>query len=102
MRAVRAAGGVIMMAADDIGPSSDSFWEVDCYKRTVKRQDDGYKLCSELMNLINERGHIEKEYAKQLKGWSKKWTDLLDKGKHGLLLDLTCKEGCGLCTCMFV
>ena len=74
-----------MMATEEvIHPPSDSFWEVECYKRTVKRQDDGYKLCSELMQLIQERGHIEKEYAKSLKGWSKKWTDLIDKGKAGL------------------
>ena len=74
-----------MMATEEvIHPPSDSFWEVECYKRTVKRQDDGYKLCSELMQLIQERGHIEKEYAKSLKGWSKKWTDLIDKGKTGL------------------
>ena len=71
-----------MMASEDvIHPSSDSFWEVDCYKRTVKRQDDGHKMCTDLMQLINDRGHIEKEYAKALKAWSKKWSDLIDKGR---------------------
>nr|CAH7718619.1 unnamed protein product [Callosobruchus chinensis] len=60
--------------------TSDSFWEPGNYKKTTKRIEDGYKLCQELMALINERAEIEKNYAKSLKSWSKKWNDAIEKG----------------------
>ncbi|XP_034247135.1 protein kinase C and casein kinase substrate in neurons protein 1 isoform X3 [Thrips palmi] len=60
--------------------SSDSFWEPNNYKRTTKRIEDGYKLCNELITLVQERSDIEKTYAKSLKSWSKKWNDLIEKG----------------------
>ncbi|GJQ83083.1 putative protein kinase C and casein kinase substrate [Trypoxylus dichotomus] len=60
--------------------TSDSFWEPANYKRTTKRIEDGYKLCNDLMTLINERAEIEKNYGKSLKAWSKKWNDIIEKG----------------------
>lgn len=60
--------------------SSDSFWEPGNYKRTTKRIEDGYKLCSEFLTMIQERADIEKNYAKSLKAWSKKWNELIEKG----------------------
>lgn len=63
--------------------SSDSFWEPGNYKRTTKRIEDGYKLCNELITLVQERSDIEKTYAKSLKSWSKKWNDLIEKGALG-------------------
>lgn len=60
--------------------SSDSFWEPGNYKRTTKRIDDGFRLCTELLQLIQERSDIEKGYAKSLKTWSKKWHELIEKG----------------------
>jgi len=62
--------------------TSDSFWEPGNYKRTTKRIEDGYRLCNDLMTLIQERADIEKGYAKSLKAWSKKWNDLIEKGRH--------------------
>jgi hypothetical protein len=58
---------------------SDSFWEINQYKRVVKRTEDGYKLSNDLMQMMSERANIEKLYSKSLKQWSKKWTDYLDK-----------------------
>uniref|UniRef100_U5EYM2 Putative adaptor protein pacsin n=1 Tax=Corethrella appendiculata TaxID=1370023 RepID=U5EYM2_9DIPT len=59
---------------------SDSFWEPGNYKRTTKRIEDGYKLCTDLSTLIQDRAEIEKAYAKSLKAWSKKWGDFIEKG----------------------
>jgi len=65
---------------DGVQASSDSFWEVGKYMRTVSRIENGNKLCTQLKQLINSRAEIERSYAKQLTGWSKKWNEFLDKG----------------------
>ena len=59
---------------------SDSFWEPGNYKKTTKRTEDGSKLCNDLILLIKERSDIEQSYAKSLRQWSKKWSDLIEKG----------------------
>jgi len=61
-------------------PGSDSFWEPGNYKRTTRRIDDGEKLCKDLIQLVQERANIEKEYAKQMKAWSTKWNNIIEKG----------------------
>ncbi|KAG8196459.1 hypothetical protein JTE90_012282 [Oedothorax gibbosus] len=59
---------------------SDSFWEPGNYKRTTKRIEDSFRLCNDLILLIQERSEIEKTYAKSLKTWSKKWNETIEKG----------------------
>lgn len=50
------------------------------YKKTTKRTEDGFRLCNDLILLIQERAEIEKIYAKSLKTWSKKWNELIERG----------------------
>lgn len=54
--------------------------QVGNYKKSVKRVDDGNRLCNELMNCIHERARIEKAYAQQLTEWGKRWRQLIEKG----------------------
>jgi len=60
--------------------SSDTFWEIDGFKLTVRRAEDGMHQCVELMKMTQERAEIEKDYAKRLKVWCKKWADNAEKG----------------------
>ncbi|XP_046645050.1 protein kinase C and casein kinase substrate in neurons protein 1-like isoform X2 [Daphnia pulicaria] len=60
--------------------SGGSFWEPGIYKRTTKRIEDGNRLCTDLVQLVMDRAEIEKNYAKNLKAWSKKWNELIEKG----------------------
>lgn len=45
-----------------------NFWDVNGYKRTVKRIEDGAKLCDDLLKLLAERAEIEGLYAAKLQG----------------------------------
>ena len=48
--------------------SGFNFWDVNSYKRTVKRIDDGARLCDDFLKLLAERAEIEGLYAAKLQG----------------------------------
>lgn len=47
-----------------------NFWEINNYKKTIKRMEDGARLCEDFMKMVNERAEIESTYYTKMKGKS--------------------------------
>ncbi len=58
---------------------TQSFWDIRNYRKVVRRIDDGHKLSSDLMKMIQERMETETKYIKHLQQWSRKWDDYISK-----------------------
>ncbi len=71
--------------SEESGGSGENFWEIDGFKRTVRRTEDGLQQCNEMIKLIQERAEIEDKYAKRLRVWAKKWADVTEKGEVSII-----------------
>ncbi|XP_066564787.1 protein kinase C and casein kinase substrate in neurons protein 3 [Amia ocellicauda] len=67
--------------------NSQSFWMPGNYQRCVRRPEDSFSSCSELVACFQERARVERLYAQQLSEWSAKWKPLVDASPlYGSLL----------------
>lgn len=48
------------------------------YARTVRRTDQSFQACNDLVACFMERARVEKQYAQQLSQWSSKWKSVVD------------------------
>ncbi|KAF5892574.1 protein kinase C and casein kinase substrate in neurons protein 3-like, partial [Clarias magur] len=66
---------------------NQSFWMPGNYQRTVKRTEDAFQACNDIVACFQERARVEKLYAQQLNEWSNKWKPLVDTSPlYGSLL----------------
>ncbi|XP_063157175.1 protein kinase C and casein kinase substrate in neurons protein 3-like isoform X1 [Candoia aspera] len=73
------------VAADE--PTTNSFWMPNHYQSTVKRLDDGYRVCDQIVACFQERAKIERNYALMMEEWTRKWRPLVDASPaYGSLL----------------
>ncbi|XP_016851658.2 protein kinase C and casein kinase substrate in neurons protein 3 isoform X2 [Anolis carolinensis] len=73
------------VAADE--PTTNSFWMPNHYQSTVKRLDDGYRVCDQIIACFQERAKIERSYALMMEEWTRKWRPLVDASSaYGSLL----------------
>ncbi|XP_077994435.1 protein kinase C and casein kinase substrate in neurons protein 1-like [Glandiceps talaboti] len=56
------------------------FWDMNQYRKTVKRIENGHKSCEEFMTMVQERADLEMKYSKSLKSWAEKWEEKIVKG----------------------
>ncbi|XP_028669452.1 protein kinase C and casein kinase substrate in neurons protein 3 isoform X1 [Erpetoichthys calabaricus] len=67
--------------------TDESFWMPGNYQVTVKRFDDAYHTCNEVIACFQDRAKIERQYAQQLSEWTSKWRPLVDSSPlYGSLL----------------
>lgn len=52
------------------------------YHRTVKRTEDAFQACNDIVACFQERARVERQYAQQLSEWSTKWKPLVDTSEY--------------------
>ncbi|XP_073427030.1 protein kinase C and casein kinase substrate in neurons protein 1-like [Dendrobates tinctorius] len=68
-------------------PTSDSFWMPNNYSSSVKRMDEGYRLCDDIVACFQDRAKIEKQYSLQMEEWVRRWKPIVDASPmYGSLL----------------
>uniref|UniRef100_A0AAQ4S5T0 Si:ch211-51c14.1 n=1 Tax=Gasterosteus aculeatus aculeatus TaxID=481459 RepID=A0AAQ4S5T0_GASAC len=83
--------------------NNHSFWMPGNYHPTVKRTEDAFQACNDIVACFQERARVERQYAQQLSEWSNKWTPVVDSSRfcrcispttaHDLLfVDETCER----------
>jgi protein kinase C and casein kinase substrate in neurons protein len=75
---LRSKSATLMPGMSIIESNEKNFWDINGYKRTLKRVDEGYELNTKLIEMLQERSKLEDAYARSLKQWSKKWKNYLD------------------------
>ncbi|XP_062387746.1 protein kinase C and casein kinase substrate in neurons protein 3 [Sardina pilchardus] len=64
-----------------------SFWMPGNYHSTVKRTENAFLACNDMVACFQERARVERQYAQQLSEWSNKWKPLVDASPlYGSLL----------------
>lgn len=53
------------------------------YQSTVKRTENTFQACSDIVACFQERARVERQYAQQLSEWSSKWKPVVDSSKKG-------------------
>ncbi|XP_069048010.1 protein kinase C and casein kinase substrate in neurons protein 3 [Lepisosteus oculatus] len=67
--------------------NNQSFWLPGNYQRTVRRTEDTFSACNDIVTCFQERARVERQYAQQLSEWSAKWRPLVDASPlYGSLL----------------
>nr|CDS30681.1 protein kinase C and casein kinase substrate [Hymenolepis microstoma] len=66
--------------SDADNTTTASFWEPNQYIRTVKRVENGNKLCTELIAMVQERSDIEKAYSANLQKFGSRLETFLKSG----------------------
>lgn len=52
------------------------------YQQTVKRTEDSFQACNDIVTCFQERARVERLYAQQLNEWSNKWKPLVDTSEY--------------------
>lgn len=47
----------------------------------MKRTEDAFHSCSDIVACFQERARVERQYAQQLSEWSSKWKPVVDSSK---------------------